>query len=180
MPKSAKISRIKSLRCYTIPEAASVTCVSDRTIRAWIKQGLTAMTDERPTLVRGDALISYIQRQRQGRKSRLSHDEFYCLKCRAARKPAGGLIDCETDGTRAKLSAICETCHTIMHKPIAPDNVQTLAKTFDVTLRGETSQKANDASETTARNRHQRGGQMPPLSSTSSLPRLAGVLTGKT
>ena len=137
MPKSAKISRIKSLRCYTIPEAASVTGVSDRTIRAWIKQGLTAMTDERPTLVRGDALISYIQRQRQGRKSRLSHDEFYCLKCRAARKPAGGLIDCETDGTRAKLSAICETCDTLMHKPIPHERVAILSDFFDVTLRGK-------------------------------------------
>ena len=120
----------------------------------WIKQGLTAMTDERPTLVCGDARISYIKRQRQGRKSRLSPDEFYCLKCRAARKPAGGLVDCETDGTRAKLSAICESCDTIMHKPIPPESVPTLAKTFDVTLRGKPSQKANDASETTAPNRH--------------------------
>lgn len=154
MPKLAKLSGIKSLRCYTIPEAADVTGVSDRTIRAWIKQGLTAMTDERPTLVRGDALFSYIQHQRQGRKSRLSPDEFYCLKCRAARKPAGGLVDCERNGTRAKLSAICETCDTIMHKPIPPDSVPTLAKTFDVTLRGEPSPKANDDSETTARNRH--------------------------
>ncbi|MEL6920143.1 MAG: helix-turn-helix domain-containing protein [Pseudomonadota bacterium] len=154
MPKSAKLSGIKSLRCYTIPEAASVTGVSDRTIRAWIKQGLTAMTDERPTLVRGDALISYIQRQRQERKSRLSPDEFYCLKCRAARKPAGGLVDCETAGTRAKLTAMCETCDTIMHKPIPPDSVPTLAKTFDVTFRGKPSQQSNDASETTAQSRH--------------------------
>ena len=112
------------------------------------------MTDERPTLVRGDALISYIQRQRQGRKSRLSLDEFYCLKCRAARKPAGGLVDCDTDGTRAKLSAICETCDTIVYKPIPSDSVPTLAKTFDVTLRGEPFQKAYDASETTARSQH--------------------------
>ncbi|MEX3015505.1 helix-turn-helix domain-containing protein [Gymnodinialimonas hymeniacidonis] len=154
MPKSAKLSGIKSLRCYTIAEAAGVTGVSDRTIRAWIKQGLTAMTDERPTLVRGDALISYIQRQRQGRKLRLSLDEFYCMKCRAARKPAGGLVDCETDGNRAKLSAICATCDTIMHKPIPPASVPTLAKIFDVTLRGEPSQKANDTFETTAQNRH--------------------------
>ena len=140
MPKSAKLSGIKSLRCYTIPEAAGVTGVSDRTIRAWIKQGLIAMTDERPTLVRGDALISYIQRQRQGRKSRLSPDEFYCLKCRAARKPAGGLVDCETDGTRAKLTAMCQVCGTIMHKPIAHESVAILTGFFDVTLRGEPPQ----------------------------------------
>jgi len=154
MPKSAKLSGIKSLHCYTIPEAAGVTGVSDRTIRAWIKQGLTAMTDERPTLVRGDALIAFIQAQRQVRKSHLSPDEFYCLKCRAARKPAGGLVDCETDGTRAKLTALCETCDTIMHKPIAHERVVSLANVFDVTLRGKAPETPNDASETTARNRH--------------------------
>lgn len=154
MPKSAKLSGIKSLRCYTIPEAAGVTGVSDRTIRAWIKQGLTAMTDERPTLVRGDALVSFIQNQRRARKSRLSPDEFYCLKCRAARKPAGGLVDCETDGTRAKLTAMCETCDTIMHKPIAHERVAILTDVFDVTLRGEAPETPKDGSETTARNRH--------------------------
>lgn len=154
MPKSAKLSGIKSLRCYTIPEAAGVTGVSDRTIRAWIKQGLTAMTDERPTLVRGDALISYIQRQRQGRKSRLSPDEFYCLKCRAARKPSGGLVDCDTDGTRAKLTALCETCDTIMHKPIAHERVANLASVFDETLGGDALEMPKAGSETTAWNRH--------------------------
>ena len=146
MPKSAKLSGIKSLRCYTIPEAAGVSGVSDRTIRAWIKQGLTAMTDERPTLVRGDALISYIQRQRQGRKSRLSPDEFYCLKCREARKPAGGLVDCEKDGTRAKLTAMCETCDTIMHRPIAHERVAALNDFFDLTLRGEASETSKAGS----------------------------------
>ena len=154
MPKSAKLSGIKSLRCYTIKEAAGVTGVSNRTIRAWIKQGLTAMTDERRTLVRGDALISYIQGQRQGRKSHLLPDEFYCMKCRAARKPAGGLVDCETDGTRAKLTALCETCDTIMHKPVAHDRIAILSNVFDVTLRGEPVQGANDAPVTTAQNRH--------------------------
>ena len=144
MPKSAKLSGIKSLRCYTIQEAAGVTGVSDRTIRAWITRGLTAMTDERPTLVRGDALVNFIQRQRRERKSRLSPNEFYCLKCRAARKPAGGLVDCETDGTRAKLIALCETCDTIMHKPIAHERVAILNEVFNVALQG----KASDAPET--------------------------------
>lgn len=154
MPKSAKLSGIKSLHCYTIREAAGVTGVSDRTIRAWIKQGLAAMSDERPTLVRGDTLVSFIQGQRQGRKSRLSPGEFYCLKCRAARKPAGGLVDCETDGTRAKLTALCETCDTIMHKPIAHERVAVLNSVFDVTLRGEAPETPKASSETTARNRH--------------------------
>ena len=158
MPKSAKLSGVKSLRCYTIPEAAGVTCVTERTIRAWLKQGLTAMSDERPTLVRGDALMSYIQGQRQGRKLRPSPDKFYCLKCRAARKPAGGLVDCETDSTRAKLTAICQTCDTIMHKPIAHESVANLSDFFELTLRGEASETPKTVSETRARDRHLRGG----------------------
>lgn len=158
MPKSAKLNGIKSLYCYTIPEAAGVTGVSDRTIRAWIKQGLSAMADERPTLVRGDALSAFIQAQRQARKSRLSREEFYCLKCRAARRPAAGLVDCELVGSRAKLTAKCGTCGTIMHKPITPDSIPTLAQTFDVTVRDGRSQMANGAFETSAQNRHLRGG----------------------
>lgn len=150
MPKSAKLSGIKSLYCYTIQEAAGVTGVSERTIRDWIKQGLKAMASERPTLVRGDALITFIQGQRQARKTHLSLDEFYCLKCRAARKSAGGLVDCETDGARAKRTALCETCETAMHKPIAHESVPILNNFFDVTLRGEPSPSRTVGSETSA------------------------------
>ncbi len=154
MPKSAKLSGIKSLRCYTIQEAADITGVSDRTIREWIKHGLTAMTSERPTLVRGDALIAYIRGKRQARKFHLSLDEFYCLKCRAACKPAGGLVDCVTDDTRAKLTALCETCDTIMHKPIVHESVPILTNIFDVTFHDEPPQSSKVGSETSARNRH--------------------------
>ncbi len=132
MPKSATLSGIKSLYCYTIQEAAEVSGVSERTIRAWIKGGLPAMTREGPTLIRGDALISFIKAQREARKINIGQDEFYCLKCRAARKPAGGLVECETNGTRSKLTAICEVCETIMHKPVALRRVPELAEVFDL------------------------------------------------
>ncbi len=132
MPKSATLSGIKSLYCYTIQEAAEVSGVSERTIRAWIKGGLPAMMREGPTLIRGDALISFIKGQRETRKINIGQDEFYCLKCRAARKPAGGLVECETNGARSKLTAICEVCETIMHKPVAQGQVPELAKVFDL------------------------------------------------
>ncbi|WP_208354664.1 helix-turn-helix domain-containing protein [Pseudaestuariivita rosea] len=154
MPKSAKLSGIKSLRCYTIQEAAGVTGGSDRTIRAWIKQGLPALESERPTLVRGNALISFIEGQRQARKSHLSRDEFYCLKCRAARKPAGALVDCETDGARTKLTALCEACDTIMHKPITPISLSEVSDIFDVTMRSAPIRSSKADHETNARNRH--------------------------
>lgn len=137
MPKSAKLSTIKSLRCYTIPEAAEITGVSDRTIRAWITQGLPAMTLERPKLVRGDALIAFIQSQRAARKTLIAPDEFYCLKCRAARKPADRFVECEIKDARASLTAICGICETILHKPVAVARLQTLSQTLDIAITGE-------------------------------------------
>lgn len=133
MPKSATLSGIKSLHTYTIQEAAEVSGVSERTIRAWIKGGLPAMAKERPTLIRGDALFLFIKAQRKARKTDIGQNEFYCLKCRAARKPAGNLVDCQTNGTRAKLIAFCESCETVMHKPVPCSSVPSLAKRFDLT-----------------------------------------------
>ncbi|MEM7521128.1 MAG: helix-turn-helix domain-containing protein [Pseudomonadota bacterium] len=134
MPKSATLSGIKSLQNYTIPEAAEVSGVSDRTIRTWIKQGFPAMQSERPTLVRGDALIAFIRSQRKARQSKVAQYEFYCLKCRAARKPAHGLVDCIVKGRRAKLTALCETCETVMHKPVSGESIPELAKAFDLSV----------------------------------------------
>jgi transcription elongation factor Elf1 len=135
MPKSATLSGIKSLHCYTIQEAAAVSGVSDRTIRAWMKDGLSAMKQERPTLLRGDALIAFIKGQRKSRKTKIKQDEFYCLKCRDARKPAERMVECEIRGARAKLTAICDDCETIMHKPVALGQVPNLAEVFDLTVK---------------------------------------------
>lgn len=147
MPKSANLSGIKSLHNYTIQEAANITGVSERTIRTWIKQGMHAMANERPTLVRGDALTAFIKDKRKSRKSRLLQDEFYCLRCHAARKPAGGFVDCETVGTRTKLTAICEICETIMHRPIAHSHVPALSQIFDLTLREEPESSETKAAQ---------------------------------
>ncbi|MCH2164228.1 MAG: helix-turn-helix domain-containing protein [Marinovum sp.] len=134
MPKSARISGIKSLWCYTIPEAAAVVGVSDRSIRAWITDGLPALNDERPTLLRGEDIITYIKAARDARKTKVAQDAFYCLKCRAAREPAGGMVECTRTESRASLTALCEICETLMHKPVAPDRLPELERVFDLTI----------------------------------------------
>ena len=134
MPKSATLTGIKTLRCYTIPEVAEVTGVSERTVRAWIKRGLAAMAGERPTLVRGDELISFIKRERAARKFSLAEDQLYCLRCRAPSKAAGGIADCEINGQRAKLTAICVVCEAMMHRPIPLAAVPAQSEVFDLTL----------------------------------------------
>ncbi len=132
MPKSARLTGIKSLRCYTIQEAANVTGVTTRTIRTWIKQGLPIMSGERPALVRGDDLIAFIKRQRAGRKIDLLAHQFLCLKCSAARNAAGGFATCRRTGARLFLQAICEKCDGVMNKPFAEARLPELRKKLEL------------------------------------------------
>lgn len=134
MPKQARLSGIKSLFPYTLEEAAEVSGVSLRTIRNWVADGLHIMDGARPTLIRGDALRDYIKKQRTSRKVKTEPDSFYCVRCRMATKAAEGMADCTIEGRRAKLTAICERCETIVSKPIAQRIIPEIAKKLDLTI----------------------------------------------
>jgi len=134
MPKKARLSGIKAFRCYTFKEAADVTGVTTRTIRNWVEKGLLVMDSEGPPLIRGDDLRAFLKDQREGRKVKTGLDEFYCLSCRAACKAAGALADCEVFGSRAKLTALCATCETVVNKPIAVARISEIARTLDLTI----------------------------------------------
>lgn len=133
MPKLARLTSIKSLRCYTIEEAAEVTGVTPRTIRMWIKRGLQVMDSERPFLIRGDCLSAHIKAQRSERRVRLLDDEFYCVCCRKARKAAGGFAECRITDSRASLMAFCSVCETIVSKPVPLERLKALSGLFDLT-----------------------------------------------
>lgn len=132
MSKTTRLSRIKSLHCYTISEAAEITGVCTRTVGNWIKAGLPVMGNDRPTLIRGDDLRAFLKAQRASRKTPLALHEFYCLKCRAAREAGGGFAECEATGTRLTLTAICATCETILRKPIASRDLSSLGALLDI------------------------------------------------
>lgn len=135
MPKKARLSGIKSFRTYTIVEAAEVSGVSPRTIRNWAADGLRVMDAERPVLIRGDDLRDFIKAKRESRKTKTSPNTFYCVCCRKTRKAAGGFADCTIKDNRATLTALCETCSTIISKPIAEARIPEIARTLDLTIR---------------------------------------------
>lgn len=134
MPKQARLNRIKSLRLYTIEEAAEVSGVSPRTIHNWAANGLHVMDEERPALIRGDDLRAYIHSQRKGRKSRTTPDTIFCVCCRQPRKPAGGIADCTINGNRATLTALCDVCETVISKPVAKARIPEIARILDLTV----------------------------------------------
>lgn len=134
MPKQARLSGIKSFRCYTIEEAAEVSGVSPRTIRTWASDGLRVMDGTRPALIRGDDLRDHIKRKRESRAVKTRIDTFYCLLCRKERHAAEGMADCEITDGRAKLTALCAECGTVVSKPVAEARIPEIARTLDLKI----------------------------------------------
>jgi len=134
MPKQARLSGIKAFRCYTIEEAAEVSGVSPRTIRNWASDGLRVMDGTRPALIRGDDLRGYIKSKRRNRSVKTQIGTFFCLPCREESRAAEGLADCVIKDGRAKLTALCEVCGTVMSKPIAEARIPVLAQILDLRI----------------------------------------------
>src|SRR5580704_10538170 len=81
---------IKLHRSYKVEEAARIRNVSKRTVRRWIKAGLPAVADRKPILILGEDLLTFLA-ARKRRSHPCRPEECYCLKCRAPRRPAGGM-----------------------------------------------------------------------------------------
>lgn len=135
MPKQARINCIKSYWCYTPNEAADCVGVSERTIRNWIKEGLPVLADEYPVLIRGNDLRSFIQSRRQGGKTKLGPCDFYCVTCRASRCAALGIADLHLTDNRAKLTALCAECETVVCKPVACSAIPEIRQSLDLTIK---------------------------------------------
>jgi len=134
MPKNARLTGIKALRCYRVEEAAEVSGVSPRTIRNWIANGLPIFDSDRPLLIRGDDLRDYIKGTRASRKVKTALDEFYCLACRKARKPAGGFADCNVKDGRAILTALCAVCEIVVYKPVSMAQLPQIERLLDLAI----------------------------------------------
>lgn len=113
MAKRVNTRRIRANRSYDVTEAASVCGVTVWTVRNWIKQGLPRLDGQRPTLISGEALKSFLQERRAQAKCRLKSGEMYCPSCRAASIALGGEVEVKHYGNRRAVQGICPRCDGI-------------------------------------------------------------------
>ena len=57
---------LKIHRSYTVEEVASVLDVHRNSVRNWLRSGLDAIDQRRPTLILGSVLASFLKARRQG------------------------------------------------------------------------------------------------------------------
>jgi len=133
--KQARLSGIKSFRCYTKQEAAALVSVSTRTIGNWTRGGLPLLDASHPPLIRGDDLRNFIAAQREDRKIKTGLCEFYFLRCRKGRAPAGEMADCKIEGNKAMLTALCHVCESVVCKPISLARLTEVRSKLDLTIK---------------------------------------------
>ena len=112
------VSRLRLHRSYTSRELAETLGVHTRTIQAWRKGGLTPITgSENQALYLGRQAIDFLKARMAARKSSLKPNQFFCLRCRAARpaKPDSVQVDVTnrrigTTATQVLVSAVCVNC----------------------------------------------------------------------
>jgi Helix-turn-helix domain len=129
-PRLAKIHR-----CYSVDEVARLFKIHKNTARNWLRQGLTAIDDQRPTLIRGEELRRFLAERRARAKQACGPGRIYCLPCRSPKVPAGKMADCVVTGdTTGMLQGICPDCDRMIYRRINPLKLDAVRGELDVTV----------------------------------------------
>ena len=102
---------------YSVDEISRLLHVHKNTVRTWLRSGLSAVGPQRPILVLGKDLRTFLEKRRVESKQGCPPGTMYCLKCKAPRSPALEMIEyrISTD-ISGNLCALCAICGTTMYR----------------------------------------------------------------
>lgn len=127
---------IKIHRAYSADEAARALGVHKNSVRGWIKKGLPVVDGGRPVLILGHELRAFLDRKRKAGKRPCPPGTIYCLKCREPRGPALGMVEyVARNAATGDLTALCETCGTMMFRRARRSDVAEIMPAIDVQIR---------------------------------------------
>lgn len=137
---------VKMHRSYTARELADRLGVHKNTIRHWQDAGLTPIDRSRPVLFHGETVRAFLIRRNASRKRPCPPGTCYCLRCRAPRAPAFGMVEyLETKPGTGNLKALCETCTATMNRRARSASLATVMPGIAVQI-GKTPERLSDRS----------------------------------
>lgn len=129
-PRLAKIHRN-----YSIEELAGLFKVHKNTVRGWVRDGLTPIDHQRPTLIRGDETRRFLIERRAKAKQSCGPGRIYCLPCRAPKVPAGKMVELQCDGgANGSLCGICPDCNRLIYRRVNPARLGAVRGDLDVSI----------------------------------------------
>jgi hypothetical protein len=134
MARRFNYRRVKIHRSYTVAELATVIGAHKQTISRWIAAGLQTTDARRPLLIHGADFRAFMQ-AREPIKQRCQPGEFYCLGCRAPRRPAGDMADYRPrTALRGSLSGICPTCGRMIYRATTLAKLDQIRGELDIAI----------------------------------------------
>ncbi len=118
-PKKRKpdMRRISTNRSYTAVKLAECLRLSVATIRAWIREGLPTLDQQKPMVISGQAAKVWLKAKWQARKQKCAPDQMYCCGCRQPRRPGlGTVFVMRINLKKLLIKARCEVCDARMNK----------------------------------------------------------------
>jgi hypothetical protein len=127
---------VKIHRNYTVEEIALLFRVHKNTVRAWIKCGLSTITDKkRPILILGTDLAAFGWARRPNNKRPCQAGEIYCVRCREPKTPAADMVDYVTvTATLGNLIAICPDCDAIINRRVSLAKLPQICGRLEITM----------------------------------------------
>lgn len=109
--------------------------VHKNTVRNWLRQGLTPIDGQRPTVIRGVELRRFLIDRRARARQICGPGRIFCLPCRAPKIPAGNMAECIAAGvTTGSLRGICPDCDRMIYRRINPEKLDAVRGELDVTV----------------------------------------------
>jgi hypothetical protein len=126
---------IKIHRNYSVEDIARLFSIHKNTVRSWLKQGLTAIDDRRPTLILGRELLRFLQQRRQRAKQSCGAGRIFCIACRAPKVPAGKIADCiPTSPLAGNLCGICPDCNRLIYRRVNLAKIDAVRGDLEITF----------------------------------------------
>src|SRR5260221_7623257 len=108
---------VKIHRNYSVEDIARLFGIHKNTVRSWLKQGLAAIDDRRPTLILGRELFRFLHERRQKAKQSCGPGRIFCIACRAPKVPAGNMAECiPATALAGNLCGICPDCDRLIYR----------------------------------------------------------------
>jgi hypothetical protein len=129
-PRLAKVHRN-----YSVEQIARLFGLHKNTVRNWLKEGLTAIDDRRPTLILGRELLRFLLDRRQKAKQVCGPGRIFCIACRAPKVPAGRMAECLLKGPNTgNLCGICPDCDRLIYRRVNPTKIDVVGGDLEITV----------------------------------------------
>lgn len=140
MSKRPSPMAINKVLTYTIEEAGIALGVTTATIRNYVRRGLPIMTAQRPYLISGEALRTFLLNERERRKKPLQSEELFCPACGEGRRPYGMMVDLVSLTSKTDLlTSLCEVCDGPTRRIIGTRQINVFAAVFEIRERASSA-----------------------------------------